>query len=279
MLNAFSVDVEDWYQVSDFETVAPVPTWGRFESRIMRNTQRLLDLLAEYGVKGTFFILSWNAERQPQLVQQIASMGHEIASHGYCHRLIYEQTPEAFRNDVSRSKAALEDIVGQPVLGYRAPSFSLTQASWWAVDVLLDCGFRYDSSIFPVRDQLYGIPSARRFPFVIQDEGERTLVEFPMTTVHAFDRNWPLGGGGYLRILPYHYMRWGMRRVHAEGHPAIVYIHPWELDPEQPRLQIRGKRGFSTHYINLHRTEAKLRCLLRDFAFAPVRQVLGLGED
>ena len=171
MLNAFSVDVEDWYQVSDFETVAPVPTWGRFESRIMRNTQRLLDLLAEYGVKGTFFILSWNAERQPQLVQQIASMGHEIASHGYCHRLIYEQTPEAFRNDVSRSKAALEDIVGQPVLGYRAPSFSLTQASWWAVDVLLDCGFRYDSSIFPVRDQLYGIPSARRFPFVIQDEG------------------------------------------------------------------------------------------------------------
>jgi polysaccharide deacetylase family protein (PEP-CTERM system associated) len=278
MLNAFSVDVEDWYQVSDFETVAPVPTWKRFESRILRNTQRLLDMLAEYGVKGTFFILSWNAERHPQLVRQIASMGHEIASHGYCHQLIYEQTPQEFRDDVLRSKAALEDILGQQVLGYRAPSFSLTQASWWAVDVLLDCGFHYDSSIFPVQDRLYGIPSARRFPFVIRDKGGRELVEFPMTTVHAFDRNWPLGGGGYLRLLPYHYMRWGMRRVHREGQPALVYIHPWELDPEQPRLQVRGKRGFSTHYINLHRTEAKLRRLLRDFAFAPVRQVLGLGE-
>jgi len=278
MLNAFSVDVEDWYQVSDFETVAPVPTWKRFESRILRNTQRLLDMLAEYGVKGTFFILSWNAERHPQLVRQIASMGHEIASHGYCHQLIYEQTPQEFRDDVLRSKAALEDILGQQVLGYRAPSFSLTQASWWAVDVLLDCGFHYDSSIFSVQDRLYGIPSARRFPFVIRDKGGRELVEFPMTTVHAFDRNWPLGGGGYLRLLPYHYMRWGMRRVHREGQPALVYIHPWELDPEQPRLQVRGKRGFSTHYINLHRTEAKLRRLLRDFAFAPVRQVLGLGE-
>jgi polysaccharide deacetylase family protein (PEP-CTERM system associated) len=277
MLNAFSVDVEDWYQVSDFETVAPVPTWERFESRILRNTQRLLDLLAEFGVKGTFFILSWNAERHPQLVRQIVSGGHEIASHGYCHRLLYEQTPEAFRNDVTRSKAALEDLVGQPVLGYRAPSFSLTQASWWAIDVLLDCGFQYDSSIFPVRDRLYGIPSARRFPFVIRAEGGRELVEFPMTTVHVFDRNWPLGGGGYLRLLPYHYMRWGMRRVNGEGQPALVYIHPWELDPGQPRIQVRGKRGFSTHYINLHRTETKLRCLLRDFAFAPVRQVLGLG--
>jgi polysaccharide deacetylase family protein (PEP-CTERM system associated) len=278
MLNAFSVDVEDWYQVSDFEAVAPFPTWERFESRIVRNTQRLLDLLAEYKVQGTFFILTWNSERHPQLVRQIASAGHEIASHGYRHRLVYEQTPAEFREDVRRSKMALEDIVGQPVLGYRAPSFSLTQASLWAIDVLLDCGFRYDSSIFPVRDRLYGIPNARRFPFVIRAEGERELVEFPMTTTRVRERNWPLGGGGYLRLLPYRYMRWGMRRVNREGQPALVYVHPWELDPDQPRLQVHGKRGFSTHYINLRGTEAKLRRLLQDFAFAPVRRVLALGE-
>jgi polysaccharide deacetylase family protein (PEP-CTERM system associated) len=276
MLNAFSVDVEDWYQASDFETVARFPSWDTFESRVTRNTERLLALLAEYGVKGTFFVLTWNAERHPQLVRRIAGAGHEVASHGYGHRLIYEQTPEEFRRDLSRSKATLEDIIGQEVLGYRAPSFSLTQASLWALDVLLECGIRYDSSIFPVRDRLYGIPDARRFPFVIRARGERRLVEFPMTTARAFDRNWPLGGGGYLRILPYRYMRWGMRRVNREGQPALVYIHPWELDPEQPRLPANGRRGFSTHYINLRRTEGKLRRLLRDFSFAPARQVLGL---
>jgi polysaccharide deacetylase family protein (PEP-CTERM system associated) len=277
MLNAFSVDVEDWYQVSDLDTAAPFSTWNRFESRLVGNTQRLLDLLAEYQVKGTFFVLTWNAQRHPELVRQIASAGHEIASHGHCHRLIYEQTPDEFREDVHRSKALLEDIAGQEVLGYRAPSFSLIEASWWAIDVLLDCGFDYDSSIFPIRDRLYGIPQARRFPFVIRGKNGKELLEFPMTTTRIFERNWPLGGGGYLRVLPYRYMRWGMRRVNREAQPALVYVHPWELDPEQPRLQTNGRRGFSTHYVNLHRTEAKLRRLLQDFAFAPVRQVLAMN--
>jgi polysaccharide deacetylase family protein (PEP-CTERM system associated) len=279
MLNAFSVDVEDWYQVSDLAVAAPFAKWSAFESRIVRNTQRLLDLLAEYGIKGTFFVLTWNAERHPELVRQIAGAGHEIASHGHRHRLTYEQTPEEFREDVRHSKAVLENIIGEEVLGYRAPSFSLTQASWWAVDVLLDCGFRYDSSIFPIRDRLYGLPGAHRFPFVIRTEGGRELVEFPMTTARVSNRNWPLGGGGYLRLLPYQYMRWGMRRVNREAQPALVYVHPWEVDPEQPRLPTHGRRGFSTHYINLRRTEMKLRRLMQDFAFAPVRHVLSLKRD
>jgi polysaccharide deacetylase family protein (PEP-CTERM system associated) len=277
MRNAFSVDVEDWYQVSDFEEVVEFSAWDRYESRVVRNTERVLGLLAEHAVKATFFILTWNAERHPDLVRRIADAGHEIASHGYSHRLIYEQRPAEFRDDLMRSKKILEDLVGQPVLGYRAPSFSLTAASLWALDVLLECGIRYDSSIFPIRDRLYGIPDARRFPFVIRVAGDRELAEFPMSTVRAARRNWPLGGGAYLRIFPYPYMRWGIRRVNREGQPALVYVHPWELDPAQPRIRARGKRGISTHYINLHRTEARLRRLLTDFAFAPVREVIGLG--
>jgi polysaccharide deacetylase family protein (PEP-CTERM system associated) len=236
----------------------------------------VLELLAEHRVKGTFFVLTWNAERHPELVRRIADAGHEIASHGYRHRLIYEQTPAEFRDDLMRSKKILEDLVGQPVWGYRAPSFSLTAASLWALDTLLECGMRYDSSIFPVSDRLYGIPNAKRFPFDIRADGERELVEFPMSTARAAGRNWPLGGGAYLRLFPYPYMRWGIRRVNREGQPALVYVHPWELDPGQPRIKARGKRGVSTHYVNLHRTEGRLHRLLRDFAFAPVRDVLGL---
>jgi len=276
MRNAFSVDVEDWYQVSDFEAVVEFGAWDRYESRVVRNTERVLALLEEHHVKGTFFVLSWNAERHPELVRRIADAGHEIASHGYRHRLIYEQTRAEFRDDIMRSKKILEDATGTAVLGYRAPSFSLTQNSLWALDVLLECGFQYDSSIFPIADRLYGIPNARRFPFAIRVDGERQLLEFPMSTARAAGRNWPLGGGAYLRLLPYRYMRWGIRRVNCEGYPALVYMHPWEVDPEQPRIKTSGKRGLSTHYINLHRTEARLRCLLRDFPFAPAREVLGL---
>ena len=213
MRNAFSVDVEDWYQVSDFEDVVAFSAWDSYESRVVRNTERVLELCDARGVKGTFFVLTWNAERHPELVRRIADAGHEIASHGYRHRLIYEQTPESFRDDILRSKKILEDLTGTPVWGYRAPSFSLTAKSLWALDVLLECGMRYDSSIFPVSDRLYGIPNARRFPFVIRTDGDRQLIEFPMSTAHALNRNWPLGGGAYLRVFPYAYMRWGIRRL------------------------------------------------------------------
>lgn len=278
-VNGFSVDVEDWYQVADFAAVLGFADWDRYESRVAANTDRVLALLADAGgVKGTFFVLTWNAERHPDIVRRIADAGHEVASHGYAHKLIYEQTPDEFRADVSRAKKLLEDITGIPVLGYRAPSFSVTSRSLWALDVLLDLGFRYDSSVFPVKDSLYGLPDAQRFPYVIRERDGRRLVEFPITTTPLLGRNLPLGGGGYLRMLPYPYMAWGMRRVNRhEGKPAVVYIHPWEVDPGQPRLKTAGKRGFSTHYVGLNKTEAKLRRLLKSFRFAPIRDVLQLS--
>jgi polysaccharide deacetylase family protein (PEP-CTERM system associated) len=275
--NAFTVDVEDWYQVADFDAVIPFGDWDRYESRVLRNTERVLALLDEAGVKGTFFVLTWNAERHPEIVRTIAAQGHEVATHGYAHRIVYDQTPEEFRADVARAKKTLEDIVGEPVLGYRAPSFSFTTKSLWAPDVLLDLGLRYDSSIFPVKDALYGLPDADRFPYVLRERDGRKLIEFPITTTPFLGRNLPLGGGGYLRLLPYLYMRWGMRRVNrGEGKSALVYVHPWELDPEQPRLKTAGKRGFSSHYVNLASTESKLKRLLRDFRFVPMRDLLDL---
>ncbi len=272
--NAFSVDVEDWYQVSDFEAAVRLDEWDRYESRVVANTRRILKMLAEFKVKGTFFILTWNAERHPELVEEIAADGHEIASHGYSHRLVYEQGRELYKEDLERSQEILNGILGEPVRGYRAPSFSVTSQSMWALDVMLEAGIEYDSSIFPVQDSLYGIPGALRFPFVIHESGHRRLVEFPMTTTRVAGRNLPLGGGAYLRMLPYQYMRWGMRRVNREGEPAVVYLHPWEIDPAQPRLKTRGKRGFSTHYVKLHAMEEKLRRLLSEFRFGPMRQVL-----
>lgn len=274
VLNAFSVDVEDWFQVSDFEDQVSLEEWDRYESRVVGNTRRLLKLLNEFGVKGTFFVLTWNAERYPHLVEEIAAAGHEVATHGYAHRLVYEQGKDLYRRDLERSQEILTRILGHPVRGYRAPSFSVTAKSMWALDVMLECGIEYDSSIFPVKDSLYGVPGALRFPFVIHSQGARQLIEFPMTTARVGRRNLPLGGGAYLRLLPYQYMRWGMRRVNREGQSAIVYLHPWEIDPEQPRLRSRGKRGFSTHYVNLRAMEGKLRRLLSDFRFAPVREVL-----
>lgn len=274
VLNAFSVDVEDWYQVSDFEAQVRFDEWDRYESRVVANTRRVLALLDEFGVKGTFFILTWNAERHPELVEDIASRGHEIATHGYSHRLVYEQGRDLYRRDLERSQEILERLTGKRARGYRAPSFSVTAKSMWALDVMLECGIEYDSSIFPVQDSLYGVPGALRFPFVIHSVGERQLVEFPMTTARVGKRNLPLGGGAYLRVLPYPYMRWGMRRVNKEGQSAVVYLHPWEIDPEHPRLHSRGKRGVSSHYINLRAMEDKLRRLLSDFRFAPVSEVL-----
>jgi len=277
-VNTFTVDVEDWYQVADFDAVVPFDSWDRYESRVRQNTDRILELMDERGVKGTFFVLTWNAERYPDVVRRIHAAGHEVATHGYAHRIVYEQTPEEFRADVARAKQTLEDIIGEPVIGYRAPSFSFTQKSLWAPDVLLDLGFRYDSSVFPVRDALYGLPDAERFPYVIRERDGRRLIEFPITTTVFMGRNFPLGGGGYLRVFPYLYMKWGMRRVNRqEGKSAVVYVHPWEIDPGQPRMKTAGRRGFSSHYVNLGRTEAKLRALLRDFRFAPMRDLLELA--
>jgi polysaccharide deacetylase family protein (PEP-CTERM system associated) len=277
-LNAFTVDVEDWYQVSDFEAVVDFARWDSYPSRVVANTDRILALLDEAGVKATFFVLSWNAERHPDIVRRIAAAGHEIASHGYAHRLIYDQTPETFRADIVRSKATLEDLTGSPVLGYRAPSCSITTRSLWAFDVILEAGFRYSSSTIPIHDTLYGLPEVPRFPHVIRERDGRALVEFPVTTTPVFGRNLPVAGGGWLRVLPYQYLRWGLRRVNRREQKGVIfYIHPWEIDPDQPRMRTAGKRGFSTHYVGLRGAEKKVRRVLRDFRFAPVRDVLSLS--
>lgn len=276
MINAISIDVEDWYQVSDFESVVCFSEWERYESRVMQNTRKILDLFARYNIRGTFFILAWNAERFPQLVKEINAAGHEVATHGYAHRLVYTQTPEEFREDLRRSLDILQNITGKSVIGYRAPSFSITKESIWALDILLELGLHYDSSIFPLRDKLYGIADSHRFPYVVRQDGARDLVEFPMSTVRMRQTNLPLAGGAYFRLLPYSFFRWGMRKLNREGRPAVLYLHPWEIDPEQPRIAARGKRGYSSHYWNLQATEKKLTRLLQDFAFAPMREVLAL---
>lgn len=273
IVNAMSIDVEDYFHVSAFDRVVPRDDWDRLESRVVGNTERLLDLFAEFGVRSTFFVLGWVAERHPALVASIADRGHEVASHGYAHRLIYEQTPSAFREDVRRAKRVLEDASGRRVVGYRAPSFSVTTRSLWALDVLADEGHEYDSSIFPIRHDRYGIPDAAREPHRIQC-GPHALVEVPGSTTRIGAMNLPVAGGGYFRLLPYSWTRWGIRRVNThESRPVVFYLHPWEVDPDQPRFPV-GRVTRFRHYRNLERTEQRLRRLLTDFRFDAVDRIV-----
>jgi len=268
-----TVDVEDYFHVSVFDKTVRRTDWGAMESRVVANTERLLELFDEYAVRGTFFVLGWVAEQHPSLVRSITARGHELASHGYAHRLVYEQTPESFREDVRRSKALIEDLSGKRVNGYRAPSFSVTEQSLWALDVLLEEGYRYDASIFPIRHDRYGIPDAPRWPHRVP-RASGSLFEVPGSTVRVGGHNLPVAGGGYFRILPYAWTRWGMRRVNTiDEQPAVFYLHPWEIDPDQPRLPA-GLLGQFRHYRNLHQTEARLRSLMRDFSFGPLETVL-----
>jgi polysaccharide deacetylase family protein (PEP-CTERM system associated) len=269
IINAMSIDVEDYFHVSVFDGVVPRAQWEQLESRVVRNTQRLLEILAAHNVTATFFVLGWVAERFPSLVTRIASLGHEVASHGYGHRLIYDQTPRAFRDDVRRSKALLEAAAGRRILGYRAPSYSVTPRSLWALDILIDEGYTYDSSIYPIRHDRYGIPLCPRHPYLLDRPGG-TLVEAPASTTTLGPLNLPIGGGGYFRILPYALTRWGIDRVNRiEKRPTIFYLHPWEIDPDQPRLRTGFLSRFR-HYRNLHLTEERLRRLLGEFRFGPM---------
>jgi polysaccharide deacetylase family protein (PEP-CTERM system associated) len=272
IVNAMTVDVEDYFHVSVFDGVIPRHTWDRLDSRVCANTTRLLKIFEATGVRATFFILGWVAERFPSLVGEIAAAGHEIASHGYGHRLVYDLTPDAFRDDVRRSKDLLESATGVPVYGYRAPSFSVTARSLWALDVLIDEGFRYDASIFPIHHDRYGIPTSPRHPYVLQRQ--YSLIEAPGSTVRWGPFNLPVAGGGYFRILPYAWTRWGITRLNqAERAPAIFYLHPWEIDPGQPRLPA-SLLGRFRHYFNLSQTESRLRALLSDFRFSTMASVL-----
>ena len=278
VVNAMTIDVEDYYHVSAFEKIVGRHEWGGLESRVAANTVRLLRLFEVHRVTATFFVLGCVAERAPVLVKEIASLGHEVASHGYDHRLVYDQTPEAFRDDVRRSKAVLEDLTGMAVDGYRAPSFSITTRTLWAFDVLIEEGYRYDASVFPVRHDRYGIPGAPRHPYVVRRPGG-SIVETPGSTVRLGPVNVPVAGGGYFRLLPYWWTRWGIRRLNEmEGRPAIFYLHPWEIDPDQPRLPA-NRVGRFRHYRNLDRTEDRLGHLLRDFRFDAVRAAIAAVRD
>ena len=271
-VNAMTVDVEDYFQVSAFDAVVPRSTWESRESRVSDNTKRLLDLFAESNVKATFFVLGWVAERFPQLIRRIVSEGHELASHGNEHRLVYSQTRQEFREDVRNARFALEQAGGCPVLGYRAPSFSIVNDSLWALDVLIDEAYVYDASVYPIRHDRYGIPGWTRGVHRVERAGG-SIWELPGSTLRVGSVNLPIGGGGYFRLLPYGWTRQGITRLNAARQPAIFYLHPWEIDPDQPRIPA-GRVSSFRHYHNLARTEPRLRRLLREFPFGRVSDVL-----
>jgi len=273
VVNAMTVDVEDYFHVSVFDGVVSRDTWDAQPSRVVESTTRLLDLLAANRVRATCFVLGWVAERYPQLIARIAADGHEVASHGYWHRLVYDQTPGDFREDIRRARDVIEQASGMKVRGYRAPSFSVTRKSLWALDVLADEGYEYDASIFPIRHDRYGIPDAPRH-VCRMPAGTSTIIEAPGSTVRVAGTNLPIAGGGYFRLLPYGWTKRGIeRRNRTEGQPAIFYLHPWEIDPGQPRLPASALGRFR-HYRNLEKAEGRLRRLLTDFTFAPLAEVI-----
>lgn len=275
MQNALTIDVEDWFQVAAFFPHVPRSSWAGRESRVVANTGRLLDLLAERQMRATFFVLGWVAEREPALVRRIAAAGHEVACHGYSHEFVYRQSPEVFRAETVRAKSHLEDLLGIAIDGYRASTYSITRQSLWALDILLELGFRYDSSLFPVRHPQYGIPGAPRFPGFFPTPKGGSILEFPLSTARLGSLSLPVAGGGYFRLLPYAYTKAGLRSINRrENEPFIFYLHPWEIDPGQPRVADAGFSARLRHYTNLDRCEARLKKLFADFSFTTVRDVL-----
>jgi len=271
IVNAMTVDVEDYFHVEAFARTINRRDWDGLPCRVERNTDKLLEEFAAAGVKATFFTLGWVAERHPALVRRIVDQGHELASHGNVHMRADKQTPAEFRADVRQAKRTLEDAGGAPVRGYRAATFSIGERNWWAYDILATEGYAYSSSVFPVRHDLYGVPDAPRTPFRI---GSSKLIELPLTTVRVFERNLPCAGGGYFRLLPYGFSRWAMRRVNdKDQNPCIFYLHPWEIDPEQPRQTQAPLKSRLRHYTNLARTQGRLRRILREFRWARMDEV------
>ena len=273
MMNALTVDVEDYFQVSAMAPHIARDSWDAQPCRVERNVHRLLAMFAQHDARATFFTLGWIAERYPQLVRDIVAGGHELASHGYGHQRASEQSRDDFTEDVQHAKALLEDIGGKPVRGYRAPSFSIGHSNPWAFDVLLEAGYQYSSSVYPVQHDHYGMPDAPRFPYAARPG----LIEIPITTTRVMGRNLPAGGGGYFRLAPYKLSRWALRRVNSiDRRPAIFYMHPWEIDPGQPRVAGTNLKTRFRHYVNLSRTESRLGHLLRDFKWGRVDEVFDL---
>lgn len=270
IVNALTIDVEDYFQVSALAPYIPRARWDSVPCRIERNVDLILGLLAERRAHATFFTLGWIAERYPALVRRIVDEGHELASHGYGHLRASEQSRNDFFDDIRRAKQILEDIGGCEIQGYRAPSFSIGHGNLWAFDSLLEAGYRYSSSVYPVKHDHYGMPDAPRFPFEVRPG----LMEIPVTTSRLLNTNIPTGGGGYFRLLPYQVSKWLIRRVNRlDQKPAMFYFHPWEVDPDQPRIREANAKARFRHYVNLHRTEARLKHLLADFHWGRIDQV------
>lgn len=267
--NYLTIDVEDYFHVSAFEKDIRFEDWGNHESRVVNNTRKLLKILSSSGeVKGTFFILGWVAEKHPEIVKEIYSNGHEIACHGYRHRLVYNTSPDEFRSDLVKAKNILENITGKKVIGYRAPSYSITKRSLWAFEILEDIGFEYDSSVFPITHDIYGIPEAPRFKYNLV---EHNLVEYPISTSKILGLSIPVSGGGYFRLFPYWFTKRNLNKINTkENQPFIFYIHPWEIDPEQPRVKGVSYFSWFRQYNNLRKTEKRFKRLLSDFKFGPI---------
>ncbi len=267
--NYLTIDVEDYFHVTAFENEIKYEDWGNYKSRVFDNTKRLLEILSSAGeVKGTFFIMGWVAERYPEIVREIDANGHEIACHSYQHRLVYSLSPDEFRSDLRKAKSILEDIIGKKIIGYRAPSYSITNESVWAFNILEELGFKYDSSIFPISHDLYGIPDAPRFKYNLR---EHNLIEYPISTSKFFGIKVPLSGGGYFRLFPYTLTKMALNKInYNENQPFVFYIHPWEIDPEQPRINGASFLSKLRHYNNLGKTVKRFTKLLQDFHFVPI---------
>lgn len=278
--NALTVDVEDYFQVSAFAENIDQKDWGNHPLRVANNTHKLLDMFDEYQLKATFFILGWVAERQKDLVLEIAKRGHEVACHGYSHQLVYNQSADVFKDETVRSKSILEDIIQQPVRGYRAASYSITEKSKWALDILAESGFIYDSSIFPVRHDRYGMLDTPEHPYRLETPAGHSIIEFPLSTAKILNYRLPVAGGGYFRLYPYWLSKMGLQQINRQHKPFIFYLHPWEIDPDQPKISASWFSRFR-HYNNLDKCEPRLRNLMMDFQFATawdVLHALGLTE-
>lgn len=270
--NALTVDIEDWFHVWVFRNLIPFKEWDKQESRILSNVIKVLNILEEYEIKATFFILGWIAEKYPEIVIAIKEQGHEIGCHGYAHKIVYQQTKEEFSEDLDKALQIIENIIQDKVKYYRAPSFSITRDSLWALEVLSQRGILYDSSIFPIKHDVGGIPDMPRVPYYIKFKNGKKLYEFPLSTYQVWGENIPISGGGYLRLLPLWFIKKGIKQNNLQGIPSVVYFHPWELDPEQPKMKLKFLSKFR-HYTNLEFTEQRIRMLFSEFAFTSLGEI------
>ncbi len=276
--NAMTVDVEDYFQVSAFESYVSKDSWDTIPHRVEKNTNRILDLFNEHQVKATFFTLGWVAERYPDLVKRIVKDGHELACHGYEHIRVTEQTKGEFRKDVSKTKKILEDLSGQEIKGYRAASYSIGEKNLWALDVLNNEGFKYSSSIYPVKHDLYGMPGAPRYIYEPIEQAD--FKEIPISTLRVLEKNYPCGGGGFFRLYPYYFSKWAFSRINQqEQQSGIFYFHPWEIDPDQPKQNGLPFKTKFRHYLNLSKMEGRIKNLIRDFEWDTMEAIFLNNSD